>query len=390
MLLERMAKDRQEENKMKSVFQNKKRGDWYIDYRLPNGKRRQETIGPSRKLAEATLCKRRVAIAEGKNLDVVKKEKIKFEDFAEEYLNIHSRQHKKSWITDSYHINDLKRFFGGKYLFAITPQDIEHFRMQRLNERISVSKNALIPKYISASTVNRQMGTLRGMFNKAVAWGKLQTNPMKSVQFLKEPQGRLRFLEKEEIVKLLANCNKNIRPIVVLALFTGMRRGEILGLKWHDIDVKRNIITLLDTKNGDKREVPMNEQVKTALIRVRKNPDSAYIFCEENGKPWQDIRKSFSTALKKSGINNFRFHDLRHTFASQLVMSGVDLNTVRELMGHKDITMTLRYSHLAPSHKQQAVDVLGKKMETFWRLEPKIENVEKVDSLQPFYNQAVR
>ena len=79
-------------------------------------------------------------------------------------------------------------------------------------------------------------------------------------------------MEKEEIVKVLSNCNKNLRPIVVLALFTGMRRGEILGLKWHDIDVKRNIITLLDTKNGDKREVPMNEQVKTALIRVRNIP----------------------------------------------------------------------------------------------------------------------
>ena len=121
-----------------------------------------------------------------------------------------------------------------------------------------------------------------------------------------------------------------------------MRRGEIFGLKWHDIDVKRNIITLLDTKNGDKREIPMNEQVKTALIRVRKHPDCAYIFCNEKGVPLHDIRKSYSTALRKSGITNFRFHDLRHTFASQLVMSGVDLNTVRELLGHKDMTMTLR------------------------------------------------
>ena len=83
----------------------------------------------------------------------------------------------------------------------------------------------------------------------------------------------------------MANCNKHLRPIVVLALFTGMRRGEILGLKWHDIDVKRNIITLLNTKNGDKREVPMNEQVKTALIRVRKHPERRFIFCNEKGNP---------------------------------------------------------------------------------------------------------
>ena len=191
---------------------------------------------------------------------------------------------------------------------------------------------------------------------------------MKNVQFLKEPAGRVRFLEREEIIKLLSNCSKKLRPIIVLALFTGFRRGEIFNLKWRDIDFRRNIITLLDTKNGEKREVPMNEQVKTALIRVRKHPESEYIFCGQDGKPCHDIRKSFFTLLNKSGIKDFRFHDLRHTFASHLVMSGVDLNTVRELMGHKDMTMTLRYSHLAQSHKQRAVDLLGRKMDTFGHL----------------------
>ena len=99
------------------------------------------------------------------------------------------------------------------------------------------------------------------------------------------------------------------------------------------------------------------------------------------------IRTSFSTALKKSGITNFHFHDLRHSFASQLVMSGVDLNTVRELLGHKDITMTLRYSHLAPRHKQHAVDILSKKMDSFWTLEPKMEIAEKTEVLQVNRNQ---
>ena len=119
-----------------------------------------------------------------------------------------------------------------------------------------------------------------------------------------------------------------------------MRRGEIFRLKWHDIDFRHNIITILDTKNGDKREVPMNEQVKTALIRVPKNPNSPYVFCNENGQPLHDIRKSFWTALRKSGIkigspDGITFHSLRHSFASNLVMAGTDLNTVRELLGHK-------------------------------------------------------
>jgi integrase len=131
-----------------------------------------------------------------------------------------------------------------------------------------------------------------------------------------------------------------------------MRRGEILKLKWHDIDYQRGIIYLLDTKNGAKREVFMNDLVKNALIGVRKHPESPYVFCDKNGRPYHDIRKSFYTALEKSGIISFRFHDLRHTFASQLVMSGVDINTVRELLGHKDIRMTLRYSHLSQDYKR--------------------------------------
>ena len=352
----------------------RKNGNYFIDYRLPNGRRVREKIGTSKKLAENVLRKRKVEIAEGKGLAIVKAEKIKFEDFAQEYLNIHSKQHKKSWVTDSFHIKDLGEFFNGKLLYEINAKDIEYFKLERLKQKIGQTD-----KTVSPSTINRQLGTLRGMFNKAVAWGQLQINPMKSVQFLKEPAGRLRFLETEEIVKLLSNCSSTLRPIVILAVFAGMRRGEILKLKWNNIDYKRGIITLLDTKNGEKRELPMNKEVKDAFIQVRKHPESPYVFCNEQGQPRHDIRKSFSTALRKSDITDFRFHDLRHSFASQLVMAGVDLNTVRELLGHKDITMTLRYSHLAPRHKQHAVDILSKKMDTFWTLESKVKDVQEID-----------
>ena len=359
-------------------------GRYYVDYYSPNGERKRECVGANKKVAETVLAKRRVAISEGKYLDVVKKEKIKFNVFAQEYLNVHSKQHKKTWKTDSFHIKDLGEFFNGKFLYEITAQDVERFKMERSKQKIGTSE-----KTISPATINRQLGTLRGLLNKAVAWGKLQSSPMKSVQFLKEPAGRLRFLETEEIVKLLSNCSPSLRPIVVLAVFTGMRRGEILGLKWNNIDYKRGIITLLDTKNGQKREVPMSDTVKNAIIQVRKHPGSPYVFCNEHGQGRHDIRKSYATALKKSAIIGFRFHDLRHTFASQLVMSGIDLNTVRELLGHKDITMTLRYSHLAPRHRQHAVDILSKKLDPFWTLSPKSDIVEKQDVLQVVDNSLV-
>ncbi len=130
-----------------------------------------------------------------------------------------------------------------------------------------------------------------------------------------------------------------------------------------------------------RRNIPMNDILRDALIGVRKDSNSTYIFHNNEGKPYCNLRKSFFTACKKSGITNFRFHDLKHTFASQLVMSGVDLNTLRELLGHKSLEMTLRYSHLSPDHKKRAVDVLCKQMDTIWTPEPKEASEEKKDNI---------
>jgi len=332
-----------------------KKGDnWYIDY-YAYGRRRREKIGTSRVLAENVFRKRKLQIAEGKYLDIRKNEKIKFEDFANEYVEVYLKPNNRSWLrAEAHNIKRLKAHFAGKYLYEITPLTVEKFKIERAKE-------------VSPATTNRTLTCLKSMFNRAITWGKFRgENPVNKVKFFIENNTRLRYLEKEEIVKLLKNCGGHLKPIVVIALNTGMRRGEILNLKWQDIDFRRGIIYLLRTKNNERREVPMNEAVKMALIKVRKHPNSAYAFCSRGGKPFYNVRKSFFTALKKSGIINFHFHDLRHTFASHLVMSGVDLNTVRELMGHKSLDMTLRYAHLSPDHKKRAVDALGKRMDTFW------------------------
>jgi integrase len=326
-------------------------------------------IGSNRRLAEIVLKKRETEIVEGRFLDKKKNEKVKFEDFAKEFLSLHSKPNKKSWQSDYYNLKNITPFFRGRNLYEITVHDIEKYKAER-------------SKLVKPATVNRDLATIKTTFNKAVEWRKLEESPAKPVKFLREPGGRLRYLEKEEIQKLLSNCSDRIKPILTLAIFTGMRRGEILKLKWHDIDYQRGIIYLLDTKNGAKREVFMNDLVKNALIGVRKHPESPYVFCDKNGRPYHDIRKSFYTALEKSGIISFRFHDLRHTFASQLVMSGVDINTVRELLGHKDIRMTLRYSHLSQDYKRRAVDILGSRMGTNWAHEPISEKVKKIDVSQ--------
>ena len=332
----------------------KRNNDWWIDY-YDHGRRHREKVGPSKSLAETVLQKRKVEIAEGKFLDKKDVQKIKFEDFADEYFELHSKVNNKSWeSTDLTNLNALKKFFGGRYLHEITPHLIEKFKAQRIKE-------------VSPARVNRLLSTLKSIYSKAILWSKFTgINPVKQVKMFKENNTVLRFLEKEEIAKLLTNCNKQLRPIVIIALNTGMRLGELLNLRWRDIDIKRGIIYIYDTKNGEKREVPINEQVKTALIRTRKHPQCEHVFSTPNGTPRKDIRTSFFTALRKSGIKSFRFHDLRHTFASHLVMSGVDLNTVRELLGHKSLKMTLRYAHLSPNHKKRAVDILSRRMDTIW------------------------
>mgnify|MGYP001389065414 CR=1 FL=1 len=139
-----------------------------------------------------------------------------------------------------------------------------------------------------------------------------------------------------------------------------MRKGEIQNLKWENVDFLTNIITLPRTKNGEKKHLPMNDCVRNILTEIEKRADSPYIFYNTQGKPFH-FRKTFSRVIKRAGIIDFHFHDLRHTFASYLAMAGVDLNTIRDLMGHKSLAMTLRYAHLSADHKNKAVALLMKK-----------------------------
>ncbi len=157
-----------------------------------------------------------------------------------------------------------------------------------------------------------------------------------------------------------------------------MRRGEIRNLKWQDIDLENNQLCILEQKNGDKSYIPLNGPSRQALLSLKRNPKSEYVFCKRDGDDY-NVRKSFETALKNSAILNASFHTLRHTFASHLAMSGVDLNTIRELMRHKSLTMTQRYAHLSESHKSNAVDVLANQMDTFWTPKPNSANGQKAD-----------
>ena len=339
----------------------RKRGkNYFIDYRA-YGKRYREVIGLSKKLAEDVLRKRLVEIAEGKFLDKKSIPTVKFEQFAQDYIEIYSKNNKKSWRDDETRIKALSAMFKGKDLSKITPLKVEQYKAMRIKSYVGRSN-----KRISPATVNRELACLKHMFTMAINWGKAEDNPVKKVKLFKEDNKRLRYLELNEIEALVGACEGYLKNIVIIALNTGMRRGEILNLKWSDIDFGNGIIYLLKTKNSKAREIPMNTAVKQSLIRQKRHKDSPYIFTNiHTGKKIGDIKTSFLAVLRKLDIMNFRFHDLRHTFASHLVMSGVDLNTVRELLGHTSMQMTLRYAHLSPHYRKKAVGVLDQRWAQF-------------------------
>ncbi len=191
----------------------------------------------------------------------------------------------------------------------------------------------------------------------------------KSTRFYNFPAAqtpRTRFLDKEEIQLLLNTSSKGFRPILITALHTGMRKGAILNLKWSDVDFKNRIITVQDSKSGKKRMLPMDDTLCETLSVLPTRFQKGYVFPSPvgKGKPLYDCRKQFSSAVKMAEIENIRFHDLRYTFASHLIMAGVDVMTVKELLGHASITMTMRYSHLAPDHRLRAIKTLDSAYQT--------------------------
>lgn len=257
-------------------------------------------------------------------------------------------ENQKSYYDKKLIVGKLVEKFGDDLLAGFDTRKLETYQTELLKGR-------------KPATVNRYFSVLKHMFKKANDWDMVGDDVLKKVHKVtmqKEYNRRLRYLSHEEATKLLGECQKSLAkkhlyPIVVVALNTGMRRSEITTLKWSQIDMANGYIILEVTKNGEHREVPMNDTVKSLFASmVRPIKDNTKVFQVNLGK------RSFVTATWRAGIRDFHFHDLRHTFASWLAMGGCDLHTLKELLGHKDISMTLRYAHLSGEHKKTAVKML--------------------------------
>ena len=330
----------------------KKGNSFYIDYYF-NGARKREKIGTDRRLAEVVLSKRKVEIAEGKFLDVKKDTKTKLYEIYDDFLE-YSKNCKKSYWRDLYLVRHLKKFFGNLVLSDVTPGRIEKYRSHRLTR-----------DKVQNATVNRETAFMKASFNMAIKNRKATENPVGFVKKLKEPDAKLCFLSREEIARLIASCNKYFKPIVICALTTGMRKSEILDLQWNEVDMNKGLIHISNTKNGRIRHIPICGLLARTLKECFEWSNGTHVFCNTDGGKYHSIDGVWKLTLNRAGISNFRFHDLRHTAGSYLVMLGIDLVTVKEILGHRTLEMTLRYAHLSKSHVREAMEILGTKMDTY-------------------------
>jgi integrase len=222
-------------------------------------------------------------------------------------------------------------------------------------------------KGLKSATINRLTTALQAALNWGVRYGKIERNPLAGLPKLKETDSNknTRYLDDDERRRLnaaLPKAPEYLRAMVLVSLGTGIRRGNLFSLLWEDIDFNAKAMTLRAdaSKSENQSIIPISDDVIAVLKKWREHSKGARVFTSpKTGNMIDNVRKSFATLLETAGIEKFRWHDMRHSFASQLVMAGVDLNTVRELMGHADMKMTLRYAHLAPNIKSKAVNLIN-------------------------------
>ena len=317
---------------------------WYLDYRNGSGTRVQKVAGHAVSREDAALALREeLARVLRQDYGIASEpEPVSFRQMAQLYMDNYAKANKKSWLTDEFRLRNLLESFGDYQLKAIAPLLIEKFKASRLDAGNS------------KSTVNRYLALLKIIFRLASDWGYGESNPLRNVRLFSEKDTQKeRYLTDAEEKTLLEHSTPRLRPIVLFALHTGMRRGEILNLKWADVDLSRQVIRVETAKNGRTRFIPINSTLSEELDKLRSaRGKSILVF------PYKSVRTAFENACTKAKLA-LRFHDLRHTFATRLVEKGVDLITVQHLLGHHSVTMTQRYTHSSDNRKMSAVQLLA-------------------------------
>lgn len=239
----------------------------------------------------------------------------------------------------------LKPAFGAVKLAEIRRADVQKYATDRSAK-------------VAPGSVVKELNVLKHMLNLAVEWELIGANPAQGMKLPRVPAGRVRYLQPNELRAVLKACPDWLRPIVGLLAFTAMRRSEVLGLRWLDVDMKGNRILLPQTKNGQGRIVYLNKQAAQVLDSQPPGAPTEHVFPVSDNVTPESVSLAFMRACRRVGIADFHLHDLRHTAASWLRMRGADIHTVALLLGHRDLRMAARYQHLSPAYLQDAVRLL--------------------------------
>ena len=359
----------------------KREKNWYLDYSY-KGRRIRKKVGNSKKIAELALKDIELQIARDEYK--LTKQDIKVEHLIDRFLEYNSTNNRES-TTKRYRsiMNHFKEFLEIKNISSLKASQlnegiIEQYKSFRkntytnpngykINSKKEIKKNTR--KGARSRTINIEVDGIKYMMNLAVKWNYLRENPIKSVKSLKQDDKKpFRFLSTEEIKMFLEKTPDHLYPVFFTLLHTGMRKGEVENLCWSDLDLERRKIFIRskedwNPKTGE-REIPINDDLYKVLLELKKksnnrSPKKRIFELTKYGKSHNFLRRELLKVAKEAEIENFtQLHSLRHTFASHLVMNGVDLPTVKKLLGHADIQTTMIYAHLAPDHLVDSVNKL--------------------------------
>ena len=339
---------------MGSVF---KRGDnWVIEYKKPNGRLRRESIGRAgvvtKSMTKEVLRQREQQIKLGK-YEMLEADIPTIAQFKDEYIRyIRDVKQNRSWELAISQLKRLETFFDSKILSNISASDIDDYKLFRL-------------KQVKPATVNRELACLSHLFNLAKRQKRFfGENPVSISKLLPEHNQIERILTKDEEARLIDSSSPALQAVLLCALHTGMRKNEILTLKWYNVDLAKKLITLehTNTKSKKMRHIPINSTLRKILLEQKlKVGSSNYVFLSTKGSPYKrhdSLKQAYTGACRRAKIKGLRFHDLRHTAATRMIESGASIVAVSRILGHADLKTTMRYAHPEDSLKE-AVEFLS-------------------------------
>ena len=317
-------------------------GSW--EYRFLYKGREYRKRFATRQLAERAEARKRNELAGGVDVD----ERMTFAEAAHLFFEKHSKPNKRSWVDDRGRIAVINELLGERRLVAITPEDIQDMR------------TALKRRGLTSRTVDRYHALVKAIFNKMRLWRKYSgANPAALVQLEAKPVARIRFLNADEIARLLERAHPELRPYLLGAVHTGMRRGELVALRWRHVTLAIGDIFVERSKSGKARHIPINSALQALLAELwgdGKGPEDPVF----GNYSVHFVSHEFKLACKRAGLVNVRFHDLRHTFASQLAMAGVSIFHISKWLGHASVTTTEKfYAHLSPASGREYLECLN-------------------------------